>query len=53
LKSAAGGHGFYKPPGLFTIGTAKLGLNGWPKVNTRFFHPGTGIVAKIEKSLGQ
>jgi len=53
LKSAAGGHHFYKPPGLFTINTAKLGLNGWTKVNTRFFHPTKGIVAKIEKSLGQ
>jgi sulfate/thiosulfate-binding protein len=53
VKSAAGGHHFYKPPGLFTINTAKLGLNGWTKVNTRFFHPTKGIVAKIEKSLGQ
>jgi len=53
VKRAAGGHRFYKPPGLFTINTAKLGLNGWGKVNTRFFHPTKGIVAKIEKSLGQ
>jgi len=53
VKRAAGGHRFYKPPGLFTINTAKLGLNGWAKVNTRFFHPTKGIVAKIEKSLGQ
>jgi sulfate/thiosulfate transport system substrate-binding protein len=40
------------PKGLFTITTTKLGLNGWTKVNTRFFHPTKGIVAKIEKSLG-
>ena len=27
----------------------KLGLNGWTKVNQRFFHPQKGIMAKIEK----
>jgi sulfate transport system substrate-binding protein len=53
VKGVAGGHHFYQPPGLFTINTTKLGLNGWTKVNTRFFHPSKGIVAKIEKSLGQ
>src|SRR3954467_12099554 len=52
VKSAAAGHHFYQPPGLFTISTTKLGLNGWTKVNTRFFHPSKGVVAKIEKSLG-
>ena len=52
VKGAAAGHRFYQPPGLFTISTAKLGLNGWTKVNTRFFHPSKGVVAKIEKSLG-
>ena len=52
VKAAAKGTHFYSPPGLFTISTAKLGLNGWTKVNTRFFRPGTGIVAKIERSLG-
>ncbi len=52
VKSVARSYHFYKPPGLFTITTAKLGLNGWTKVNHRFFHPQTGIVAKIEKSLG-
>ena len=31
---------------------AKYGLNGWTKVNTRFFNPTKGIVAKIENSLG-
>ena len=53
VKAAAKGTKFYSPPGLFTISSAKLGLNGWTKVNTRFFHPTKGIVAKIEKSLGQ
>jgi sulfate/thiosulfate transport system substrate-binding protein len=52
VKSVAKNYKYYKPAGLFTINTAKLGLNGWTKVNTRFFHPTKGIVAKIEKSLG-
>ena len=52
VKSVARGYKFYKPAGLFTIHSTKLGLNGWTKVNTRFFHPQKGIVAKIEKSLG-
>ena len=52
VKSVAKSYKFYKPPGLFTINTTKLGLNGWTKVNRRFFHPQKGIVAKIEKSLG-
>jgi sulfate transport system substrate-binding protein len=52
VKSVAKSYHFYSPKGLFTIGSAKLGLNGWTKVNSRFFHPTTGIVAKIEKSLG-
>jgi sulfate transport system substrate-binding protein len=53
VKSVAKGYHFFKPPGLFTIGSAKLGLNGWVKVNTRFFHPEKGIMAKIERSIGQ
>jgi sulfate/thiosulfate transport system substrate-binding protein len=52
VKSVAKSYHFYAPKGLFTITTTKLGLNGWTKVNTRFFHPTKGIVAKIEKSLG-
>ena len=52
LKSVAKNHKFYKPSGLFTINSPKIGLNGWTKVQTRFFHPEKGIVAKIEKSLG-
>jgi sulfate/thiosulfate-binding protein len=35
-------------PQLFTIGY----VGGWGKVNARFFDPTTGIVAKIEQSLG-
>jgi sulfate/thiosulfate transport system substrate-binding protein len=52
VKSVAKGYKFYKPAGLFTITSSKLGLNGWTKVNRRFFHPQKGVVAKIEKSLG-
>jgi sulfate/thiosulfate-binding protein len=52
LKSVAKNYKFYKPGGLFTINSPKIGLNGWTKVQTRFFHPEKGIVAKIEKSLG-
>jgi sulfate/thiosulfate transport system substrate-binding protein len=52
VPGVARGYRFYKPPGLFTISSTKLGLNGWAKVNRRFFHPENGIVAKIEKSLG-
>jgi sulfate/thiosulfate-binding protein len=52
VKSVAKGYRFYKPAGLFTINSRKLGLNGWAKVNTRFFNPQKGIMAKIEKSLG-
>jgi len=53
VQSVAKSYHFFKPPGLFTIGSAKLGLNGWVKVNTRFFHPEKGIMAKIERSIGQ
>jgi sulfate/thiosulfate-binding protein len=39
----------YPPrPQLFKIGY----VGGWPKVNKQFFDPTTGIVAKIEQSLG-
>ena len=53
LKSVAKTYHFYKPAGLFTIDTTKLGLNGWVKVNKRFFHPEKGVMAKIERSIGQ
>ncbi|MEN3342842.1 MAG: sulfate/thiosulfate transport system substrate-binding protein [Actinomycetota bacterium] len=35
-------------PQLFRIGF----VGGWPRVDTRFFDPTNGIVAKIEQSLG-
>jgi len=52
LKSVAKGYRFVKPPGLFTITSKQWGLNGWTKVNRRFFDPNKGIMAKIERSLG-
>ena len=52
VKSVAKSYRLYHPPGLFTIASKRLGLNGWPKVNKRFFDPNHGIVAAIEKSLG-
>ncbi len=39
---------FPTPPDLFTIET----LGGWTKVDKEFFETGTGIVTKIEQSLG-
>jgi sulfate transport system substrate-binding protein len=53
VKSVAKSYKFYKPAGLFTIDSKKLGLNGWTKVNHRFFHPEKGIMAAIERSIGQ
>jgi sulfate/thiosulfate transport system substrate-binding protein len=53
VKGSARGYRFYNPPRLFTINSAAFGLNGWTRVNKRFFHPQTGIMAKIEKSLGR
>ena len=52
VKSIAKSYKFYKPAKLFTIDSKQIGLNGWTKVNSRFFNPQKGIVAKIEKSLG-
>jgi sulfate/thiosulfate-binding protein len=52
VKSVAKGYRFFKPAGLFTITSRKLGLNGWTNVNRRFFQPEKGIVAKIERSIG-
>jgi sulfate transport system substrate-binding protein len=53
VKSVAKGYKFVRPPGLFTITSRKWGLNGWTKVNRRFFEPNNGIMAKIERSLGR
>src|SRR5689334_13114860 len=52
VKSVAKNFHYYTPKGLVTIDDAKYGLNGWTKVNARFFDPNKGIVAKIENSLG-
>jgi ABC-type sulfate transport system substrate-binding protein len=35
-------------PQLFTIDY----LGGWKKVDSRFFHPRTGIVTKIQADIG-
>jgi sulfate/thiosulfate transport system substrate-binding protein len=53
LKSVAKNYHFVRPPGLFTITSKRWGLNGWTKVNHRFFDPNNGIMAKIERSLGR
>lgn len=37
-------------PGLFTID--QLGLGGWDTVQTRFFDPKNGIMARIERQVG-
>jgi sulfate transport system substrate-binding protein len=52
LKSVAKNYHFVRPPGLFTVTSKQWGLNGWTKVNHRFFDPNNGIMAKIERSLG-
>jgi sulfate/thiosulfate transport system substrate-binding protein len=39
---------FPVPPGLFDVDS----LGGWDKVNSEFFDPETGSVAKIESDLG-
>jgi len=52
LKSVAKSYHFHRPPGLFTINSKRYGLNGWAKVNRRFFDPKKGIMAAIERSLG-
>ncbi len=48
LPGVAAQFNFPKPKTLFTIN--KFG--GWTAVNTKFFDPQTGIVAKVEQSLG-
>jgi sulfate/thiosulfate-binding protein len=37
-------------PGQFTID--QLGLGGWDKVQTRFFDPDKGVMARIERQVG-
>jgi sulfate/thiosulfate transport system substrate-binding protein len=48
ISGVPGASSFPTPPGLFTIET----LGGWSKVDKEFFEPETGIVTKIEQSLG-
>lgn len=48
LRRATRGFNFPVRPQLFTIGW----LGGWGKVDGRFFHPTTGIVARIQRQTG-
>ncbi len=48
LPSVAAKFNFPKPKTLFTIDS----LGGWTAVNTKFFDPQTGIVARVEQGLG-
>jgi sulfate/thiosulfate-binding protein len=48
VSGVAGAAQFPTPPGLFTIDS----LGGWKTVTKQFFEPETGIVTKIEQSLG-
>jgi sulfate/thiosulfate-binding protein len=48
LPAAAKGYSFPARPQLFTIKS----VGGWSKVEKKFFDPKTGVMAKIEGSLG-
>jgi sulfate/thiosulfate-binding protein len=48
ISGVPGASAFPTPPGLFTIES----LGGWSAVDKRFFEPETGLVTKIEQSLG-
>ena len=48
IAGVAGAARFPTPAGLFTIDS----LGGWKTVTKQFFEPETGIVTKIEQSLG-
>jgi sulfate/thiosulfate-binding protein len=48
ISGVAGAAKFPTPPGLFTIDS----LGGWKTVSKQFFEPETGIVTRIEQSLG-
>lgn len=48
IGGVPGASKFPTPAGLFTIDT----LGGWKNVTKQFFEPETGIVTKIEESLG-
>ena len=48
VKVATKGYSFPVRPQQFTVDY----LGGWAKVEKRFFDPNTGLITKIEKSLG-
>lgn len=48
ISGVPGASRFPTPPGLFTVSS----LGGWTKIEEQFFAPSTGIVTKIEESLG-
>jgi sulfate/thiosulfate transport system substrate-binding protein len=48
ISGVPGASAFPTPPALFTIKT----LGGWSSVTKQFFEPETGVVTKIEQSLG-
>lgn len=48
ISGVPGASAFKQPAGLFTLAS----LGGWSNVGKQFFAPGTGIVTKIEESLG-
>ena len=48
LKVATNGYSFPVRPDQFTVDF----LGGWAKVQKKFFDPNTGLMPKIEKSLG-
>jgi sulfate/thiosulfate transport system substrate-binding protein len=48
IKGVPGAEKFKEPEGLFTVDS----LGGWTKIDEKFFEPETGIVTKIEESLG-
>lgn len=48
IEGVPGAEKFPTPSGLFTVQS----LGGWSKIDEQFFEPGTGVVTKIEESLG-
>jgi sulfate/thiosulfate transport system substrate-binding protein len=48
IKNVPAAANFKNPPDLFTVAY----LGGWKKVNEKFFEKETGLVTKIEESLG-
>jgi sulfate/thiosulfate transport system substrate-binding protein len=48
ISGVPGADKFPTPPDLFTISS----LGGWKAVTKQFFEPETGVVTKIEQSLG-